>query len=144
MSYVLDGIETAMEETREQAHEGSKEWLYGVKCPCSWSYYVGASSHGEGRPYLPDIERSKPALRFHYTHCPKAKPLVDYGVIRNAANAPRMWTAEEMARALEEESRRLAAERGGTRDAWRDTAMLRDAARYIRDHLSGPREETSK
>ena len=71
MSYVLDGIETAMEE---------QDWgtFRAINCPCGWSYQRKVDNAGRA------------ALRFHYTHCPKAKPLVDYvegyGVIRNAAN----------------------------------------------------------
>lgn len=48
--YVLDGIETAM------AHKPFGAWET-ILCPCGWK----ASVYDAG------------ALRFHYTHCPKAR-----------------------------------------------------------------------
>ena len=59
MSYVLDGIVTAME------HEAPAEGVIGeiVQCPCGRS--VAATFRGER------LDRA--ALRFHYTWCPKAR-----------------------------------------------------------------------
>jgi len=55
MTYNLDGIKTAM--VRQHEHQGSL-----VACPCGWTMH-----NGGGYPPI-DLH----ALRFHYTHCPKA------------------------------------------------------------------------
>ena len=47
MSYVLDGIKTAMELD-----------VTGVRCPCGFLTFTWADLN---------------AARFHYTHCPQAK-----------------------------------------------------------------------
>lgn len=63
MSYVLDGIPTAMVKYHEGGHDlaGHREW---VECPCGFRSPMSSFS---------DREPDPAALRFHYTHCPKAK-----------------------------------------------------------------------
>ena len=62
MTYVLDGIKTAMVKT---VH-GDKGVL-DIDCPCGW---------GTVWPQLrswDEVEADSAALRFHYTHCPEAR-----------------------------------------------------------------------
>ena len=65
MSYVLDGIETAME-----ARSYVRDWLpYGtigyVRCPCKWRTPTWRAR----RMARSDLH----ALRFHYAWCEQAK-----------------------------------------------------------------------
>lgn len=63
MSYVLNGIKTAMVE----AKSGDRyNYRHSVTCPCGWV----TTSSGGGIAWQ-DVNVS--ALRFHYTHCPQAK-----------------------------------------------------------------------
>lgn len=57
MSYVLDGIKTAMMELETP--------LLRVDCPCGFSKVGTYDLEGK--------ERWRAALRFHYTHCPQAR-----------------------------------------------------------------------
>lgn len=62
--YVLDGIETAMQATPRS--DAGYILAPKIECPCGW--------------VAPDVDVDlycdPAALRFHYTHCPKAKRLV--------------------------------------------------------------------
>ena len=67
MSYVLDGIKTAM-----VARDGADGELGYVparwECPCGWgsAYSIFGSAPESNHQILA-------ALRFHYTHCPQAR-----------------------------------------------------------------------
>jgi hypothetical protein len=66
VSYVLDGIETAMEDGYHEISGGSGEYSHWVKCECGWGFAY-ATSHRSG---FPVVEPSYlDSLRFHYTHC---------------------------------------------------------------------------
>lgn len=58
--YVLDGIHTAF---RQKVWEEKQE-PYSLVCGCGWEYNCLSWYSG-----VADLE----PLRFHYTHCPKAK-----------------------------------------------------------------------
>ncbi len=65
MSYVLDGIKTAIDQDSRLIHNVVTKAVMGTmvtyECPCGWKLTsVGG-----------DDERV--ALRFHYAHCPQAK-----------------------------------------------------------------------
>ena len=62
MTYVLDGIQTAMVETPQSAG-GFALWPK-IECPCGW-VAPGADVNNQ-----PDLA----ALRFHYQNCPQARP----------------------------------------------------------------------
>lgn len=64
MSYVLDGIETAMTKTVDGQ-------FVLIVCPCGWEGGWENSSIARGVPGYHNGREA--ALRFHYTHCPKAK-----------------------------------------------------------------------
>lgn len=61
--YVLDGIPTAMQVGTEHPWEDAR-------CPCGAHWNVGVTVRSTGY-----AERAidKDSLRFHYTHCPKAR-----------------------------------------------------------------------
>lgn len=59
MSYVLDGIKTAMEE--------QEEWLGRARVLCLCEWWAAWDNYDEY------ILRALPAIRFHYTHCEDAR-----------------------------------------------------------------------
>ena len=54
--YVLDGIPTAMEVSRDT-------FQIRASCACGAQWHMNGSLHEQ-----------QASLRFHFTHCPKAKP----------------------------------------------------------------------
>lgn len=67
MSYVLDGIKTGFDKDNRGAFP-----KVTYRCPCGWTawYIVGASRQD---PTLGGEREVHAALRFHYTHCPRAR-----------------------------------------------------------------------
>ena len=81
MSYVLDGIKTAMTSTHEDGR-------HRISCPCGWSIVVDYDAryarkrtllrwwfhHRMDRLFY-DVTRFNNwnVARFHHTHCPQAK-----------------------------------------------------------------------
>lgn len=73
MSYVLDGIETAMRVEIEEYNGSFPDEIVTVRCACGWSH----EDHRDARP----------TIRFHYTHCPKAKKAPRHGFTREDVGA---------------------------------------------------------
>ena len=65
MSFVLDGIPTAMVESDYNGFDGSKLGDQ-VECPCGWVKVTSPRDMAED-------ESVAAALRFHYTHCSRAR-----------------------------------------------------------------------
>ena len=66
MTYVLDGIKTEMvvvEKTIHSPVSRHDDYIYrGARCPCGNAWRLPGDSTQE-----------TDSLRFHYTHCPKAR-----------------------------------------------------------------------
>ena len=65
MSYVLDGIPTAMVEEHETV--GGHSNGSTVRCPCGWQRWDVSSFTEDYR------STARSVLRFHYTHCEMAR-----------------------------------------------------------------------